>query len=278
MKTWLITGCSSGFGRELASAVLARGDRAVVTARNVGDVAEVVAPYDDAQVVAQRLDVRDPQQVEAAVATAEDRFGTVDVLVNNAGVSYFGGVEESAEADVRHLFEINFFGLMRMTTAVLPLMRAHRSGTVVNMASIAGLNGFASVGYYCASKFAVEGISEALAQELRPFGIRVLLVEPSGFRTDWARSAGQVTHPIADYDTTPLRRQVELARTSDTPQRGNPRKAADIIVTDVARGGPNLHLPLGAGSFETTMAKLAALSAEYASLEVVARSADDTPR
>lgn len=275
MKTWLITGCSSGFGRELATTALSHGGRVVVTARNPDDVAELVAPYDDSQAIAVRLDVTDPDQVATAVTTATDRFGTIDVLVNNAGISYFGGVEESDEAAVRRLFEINFFGLVRMTDAVLPLMRAQRSGTIVNMASIAGLNGFPSVGYYCASKFAVEGVSEALAQEIAPFGIRMLLVEPSGFRTDWARSSSEAAQPIAAYDHTPLRAMVESARRDDTPQAGNPTKAAEAIYRDVTAGGTNLHLPLGAGSIAATTAKLDSLLAEYAALADVARSADD---
>jgi NAD(P)-dependent dehydrogenase (short-subunit alcohol dehydrogenase family) len=272
MKTWLITGCSSGFGRELARTALTHGDRVVVTARNTDDVADLVAPYDAAQAVAVRLDVTDSGQVAAAVEATTDRFGTLDVLVNNAGVSYFGGVEESDEEAVRRLFEINFFGLMRMTAAVLPVMRAQRSGTIVNLASIAGLNGFPSVGYYCASKFAVEGVSEALAQEVAPFGIRLLLVEPSGFRTDWARSSGQVTRPIAAYDDTPLRAMVEGARSA--PQSGDPAKAAAAIYADVQRGGPNLHLPLGAASVAATTAKLEAVLAEYAALTPVALGAD----
>jgi NAD(P)-dependent dehydrogenase (short-subunit alcohol dehydrogenase family) len=213
--------------------------------------------------------------VTAAVEATRRHFGSIDVLVNNAGISYFSGVEESDESDVRRLFEINFFGLMRMTDAVLPYLREQGSGTIVNMASIAGLNGFASVGYYSASKFAVEGISEALAQEVQPFGVRVLLVEPSGFRTEWGRSASAVRNPIAAYDGTPLRAQIDAALTSSAPQAGNPVKAADAIIEDVMRGGPNLHLPLGAGSYETTTAKLKNLIAEYASLEEMARMADD---
>jgi NAD(P)-dependent dehydrogenase (short-subunit alcohol dehydrogenase family) len=275
MKTWLITGCSSGFGREIAATALAHGDRVVATARNPADIEDIAKGHDAGQALALRLDVTDATQATAAVAAAADAYGGVDVLVNNAGVSYFAGVEESDENDVRRLFEINFFGLTRVTNAVLPLMRRQRAGTIVNMASIAGLNGFASVGYYSASKFAVEGISEALAQEVSPFGIRVLLVEPSGFRTDWARSATDVRHPISDYDATPLRRQVEQARTSRAPQAGNPKKAAEAIFRDVAQGGPNLHLPLGAGSYLATMAKLDRLATEYASLEEIARRADD---
>jgi NAD(P)-dependent dehydrogenase (short-subunit alcohol dehydrogenase family) len=275
MKTWLITGCSSGFGRELATAALAGGDRVAVAARNPRDVQDIVVGYDK-RAVALSLDVTDSEQIALAVEAATEQLGPIDVLVNNAGISYFGGVEESAELDVRRLFDVNFFGLMRVTNAVLPGLRAQRSGTIVNMASIAGLNGFASVGYYSASKFAVEGISEALAEEVRPFGIRVLVVEPSGFRTDWARSAGEVAHPIADYDTTPLRNLVTMARSSATPQAGNPKKAAEAIIRAVQRGGPHLHLPLGAGSFVTTMAKWERLTAEYASLEAIARGTDDT--
>jgi NAD(P)-dependent dehydrogenase (short-subunit alcohol dehydrogenase family) len=275
MRTWFITGCSSGFGREIAATALAHGDRVVATARDPGDIADVVAGHDTGRALALRLDVTNAAQVAAAVAAAGNAYGGIDVLVNNAGVSYFAGVEESDEDDIRRLFEINFFGLMRVTNAVLPLMRRQRRGTIVNMSSIAGLNGFASVGYYSASKFAVEGVSEALALELEPFGIRVLLVEPSGFRTDWARSANEVKHPISDYDATSMRRQVEQARTSRIPQAGNPKKAAEAIFRDAVQGGPNLHLPLGAGSYLATMAKLDRLATEYASLEQVARMADD---
>jgi NAD(P)-dependent dehydrogenase (short-subunit alcohol dehydrogenase family) len=275
MRTWIISGCSTGFGRELARTVLAHGDRAVVTARNPADIEDLVAPYGPSRALACALDVTRPDQVAQVTAAATEAFGAIDVLVNNAGISYFGGIEESDESEIRHLFEVNFFGLMRMTTAVLPQMRGQRSGTVVNIASIAGLNGFASVGYYSASKFAVEGISEALADELRPFCIRVLIVEPSGFRTDWARSATEVARPIADYDATPLREQVEQARISTNPQLGNPSKAAEAIYQDVSRGGSNLHLPLGTGSVQVTRAKLAALSIEYSSLEAQATSMDD---
>ncbi len=233
MPVWLISGCSSGFGRALATAALARGHRVAVTARDPVDIADIVAPYDGTQALALRLDVTDPEQVTAAVDATKVHFGSIDVLVNNAGISYFSGVEESDDGDVRRLFEINFFGLMRMTDAVLPHMREQGSGTIVNMASIAGLNGFASVGYYSASKFAVEGISEALAQEVQPFGLRVLVVEPSGFRTGWGRSASGVRNPIAAYDSTPVRAQIDAALSSDPPQAGNPVKAAEVIIEDV---------------------------------------------
>lgn len=273
-KTWLITGCSSGFGKEIAIAALAAGDQVVATARNPADLDELIAA-EPGRVIAACLDVTDVGTIASAVRTAIETYGGIDVLVNNAGISYFAGIEESDEDDVRRLFEINFFGLMRVTDEVLPIMRAERSGTIMNMASIAGMNGFASVGYYSASKFAVEGISEALAQEVKPFGIRVLIVEPSGFRTDWARSANEVRHPIADYDSTPLRTQVAGARTSSAPQAGNPAKAAAAIVHDVAANSTNRHLPLGAGSVTTTLAKLATLTTEYQLLTDIARSVDD---
>lgn len=275
MFSWLITGCSSGFGRALATAALAAGNRVAVTARNPDDIADITAPHNPTTAMALPLDVTDLDQVKTAVEATSERFGSIDVLVNDAGISYFSGVEESDESDVRRLFEINFFGLMALTNAVLPHMRQQRAGTIVNMASVAGLNGFPSVGYYCASKFAVEGISEALAKEIQPFGIRVLLVEPSGFRTDWSRSSSAVKNPIAAYDATPLRAQVNASLTADTPQAGNPTKAAKAIIADVMRRGSNLHLPLGAGSYEATMAKLERLRTEYQSQENIARSTDD---
>ncbi|GAB3922557.1 short-chain dehydrogenase/reductase [Microlunatus endophyticus] len=277
MKTWLITGCSTGFGRELATAALAHGQQVAVTARHPGDIADIVAPYDSSAALALALDVTDPESVSIAVAAGHEHFGSIDVLLNNAGISYFGGVEESDPQAVRRLFEINFFGLMRVTNAVLPLMREQRSGTIVNLASIAGLNGFPGVGYYSASKFAVEGVSEALAQEVDAFGIRVLLVEPSAFRTDWARSSATVAEPIAAYDRTPLRQQVEAASDPATPLPGDPAKAAGAIIADVLRSGSNLHLPLGAASYLATTAKLDRLRAEYDALEQIARAADDLP-
>src|SRR3712207_165155 len=197
-RVWFITGCSTGFGRELARRVLERGDRCVVTARNPGQVEEVAAPHGERALVLP-LDVTDRAQAEDAVRAAEGRFGGIDVLVNNAGVGYFGAVEESDEAEVRRMFEINVFGLARMIHLVLPGMRRRGRGTIVNISSIGGLRAFPGVGYYNATKFAVEGLSEALAQETAPLGIRVLIVEPSGFRTDWAgRSAKEAETAIPD--------------------------------------------------------------------------------
>jgi NAD(P)-dependent dehydrogenase (short-subunit alcohol dehydrogenase family) len=275
MKTWLITGCSTGFGRELAEAVLARGDRAAVTARDPQTVADVVAPHAD-KAIAIKLDVTDAKQIEAAVKAAMEKFGRIDVLVNNAGIGYFGALEESEEDEVRRMFEINFWGLVHMTQAVLPIMRAQNAGTIVNISSVAGMKGNPAVSFYNATKFAVEGLSEALQLEVEPFGIRVLAVEPSGFRTDWAgRSANETQHPIPEYDGAPARKRMEALRAASGRQPGDPKKAAEAIIADVEKGGPNHHLPLGNASFDITIKKIDDLKAEYAPLEEIARGADD---
>ncbi|MBA2620307.1 MAG: SDR family NAD(P)-dependent oxidoreductase, partial [Acidobacteria bacterium] len=201
-KVWLITGCSTGFGRELAKQLLEKGERVVVTARDASKVRDLVE-INEKNALAVALDVTDVLQVKAAVEKAEARFGRIDVLVNNAGFGYFGSIEESEEREVRAMFEANFWGLSAMTRAVLPLMRKRRSGTIVNISSIGGFVGNPGVGYYNATKFAVNGFSEALKKEVEPLGIKVLLVQPSGFRTDWAgRSANDAPATILDYRET----------------------------------------------------------------------------
>jgi NADP-dependent 3-hydroxy acid dehydrogenase YdfG len=194
---WFITGCSTGFGRELAKYVLERGYRTVVTARQPDEVKDLAAK---GEALVLKLDVTDQGQIDAAIKAAEKKFGRIDVLVNNAGIGYFAAVEESEEKEVRRMFEINVFGLSRMIHAVLPGMRKRRKGFIINFSSIGGLRSFPSLGYYNATKFAVEGLSEALWQEVEPLGIKVMLVEPSGFRTDWAgRSANESKRQIDDY-------------------------------------------------------------------------------
>jgi NAD(P)-dependent dehydrogenase (short-subunit alcohol dehydrogenase family) len=182
---WFITGCSTGFGRELAKFVLDRGYRAVITARDTSKIQDLKVGH-EGRVLALELDVTDRTEVEDSVRRAESAFGSIDVLVNNAGYGYVGAVEESDEAEVRDLMETNFFGLARMIHVVLPGMRERRHGNIVNISSIGGLVGFPGVGYYNATKFAVEGLSESLAKEVAALGIRVLIVEPGPFRTDWA--------------------------------------------------------------------------------------------
>jgi NAD(P)-dependent dehydrogenase (short-subunit alcohol dehydrogenase family) len=271
--TWLITGCSSGFGRELTRVVLARGYRAVVTARNTKQVEDLVAGHEDRTLVL-RLDVTDPAQVAESVRHAEEHFGGIDVLVNNAGIGYFAAVEESEEKDIRRMFEIDFFGLARMIHAVLPGMRQHRRGHIINISSICGLAPFASLGYYCAAKFAVEGLSECLAIEVAPLGIKVTLVEPSAFRTDWAgRSANEVSVEIPDYAATAgaLRRQL---RDQSGKQPGDPVRAASAIIQAVEAPNPPLHLLLGQDALRMASEKLDALHRDFDTWQSVTVGAD----
>src|ERR1700743_1533378 len=201
-KVWFITGCSTGFGRELAKEVLESGYKAVVTARKLEDIQDIIDEY-PGEALAIKLDVTKPEDVKASVEQTLDKFGRIDVLVNNAGIGYFGAIEESQEDEVRKMFEINFWGLSHMTREVLPIMRKQRSGHIVNVASIGGLVGFPAVGFYNATKFAVDGLSESLSKEVAPLGIKVTVVAPSGFRTDWAgRSANQSPVVIEDYAST----------------------------------------------------------------------------
>ncbi|MBK8594668.1 MAG: SDR family NAD(P)-dependent oxidoreductase [Holophagales bacterium] len=268
---WFITGCSTGFGRELATYVLERGYRTVVTARNPADV-DVLAAKGEALVLS--LDVTDQAQIDAAIRAAEERFGRIDVLVNNAGIGYFAAVEESEEDQVRRMFEINVFGLGRMIRGVLPGMRARRSGFIVNLSSIAGLRSFPSLGYYSATKHAVEGLSEALWQEVEPLGIGVMLVEPSGFRTDWAgRSANESRKQLPDYRATAgeWRQQV---RASSGRQPGDPARAVAAIVKAVESRTPPHRLLLGSDACTAATGKLEDLRREFSAWEEVSRGAD----
>jgi len=268
---WFITGCSTGFGRELARQLLARDYRTVVTARKLADVADLAA---STNALALKLDVTEQSQVAAAVSTAEEKFGRIDVLVNNAGIGYFAAVEESEEAQIRRMFEINFFGLSRMIHAVLPGMRQRRGGCIVNIASIGGLRSFPAVGYYNASKYAVEGLSEALWQEVEPLGIKVMIVEPSGFRTDWAgRSADESLQQIADYAATAGAWRAQV-RAASGKQAGDPVRAAQAIIEAVESEHPPHHLLLGNAAFDLASGKLAELRKEFSAGEAVARAAD----
>jgi NADP-dependent 3-hydroxy acid dehydrogenase YdfG len=268
---WLITGCSTGFGRELAKHVIERGYRTVVTARNPDEVKDLAAKR---EVLALRLDVTDQGQIDAAIKAAQEKFGRIDVLVNNAGIGYFAAVEESEEDQIRRMFEINVFGLSRMIHAVLPGMRERRKGFIVNLSSIGGLRSFPSVGYYNATKFAVEGLSEALWQEVEPLGIKVMLIEPSGFRTDWAgRSANESKRQIDDYAATAgaWRDQV---RASSGKQPGDPVLAAHAIVEAMLSPTPPHRLLLGNDAYQAATAKLEDLHKEFSAWEAVSRGAD----
>jgi NAD(P)-dependent dehydrogenase (short-subunit alcohol dehydrogenase family) len=269
----LITGCSTGFGRELARAVLARGWNAVVTARNRDSVQQIVDGH-DATALPLRLDVTDPAQIVAAVQEAETRFGAIDVLVNNAGYGYRAAVEEADDADIRRLFETNFFGLVGLTKAVLPGMRARRRGHIVNISSVAGRMAQPGSGYYSASKFAVGGLSDALRKELEPLGIRVTVVEPGGFRTDFAgRSLHQSSQPIADYARTAGKRRKENS-TNDGRQPGDPVRAAEAIIKAVEAEKPPFRLVLGRSAVQRIRAEIEAQRRELDSWEETANNAD----
>ena len=268
---WFITGCSTGFGRELASHVLGLGYRTVVTARNTDDIKDLA---DKGDALLLKLDVTDHVQAEAAIKAAQDHFGYIDVLVNNAGIGYFAAVEESEEDQVRRMFDINLFGLCRMIHVALPNMRKRRKGFIVNLSSIGGLTSFPSLGYYNATKYAVEGLSEALWQEVEPLGIRVMLVEPSGFRTDWAgRSANESKHQIDDYSKTAGQVRKHI-RSISGKQSGDPVRAVNAIVQAVEATNPPHHLLLGNDAFEGAIAKLDQLHKEFSEWEAVSRSAD----
>lgn len=270
---WFITGCSTGFGRALATHLLDAGHRVAVTARNVADVEDLVAAHPHAA-KAFRLDVTDADQVAEAVAGAEAHFGQIDVLVNNAGIGYFGSVEESEDDEVRRMFEINFWGLVHVTQAVLPGMRARRFGRIVNISSIAGLRGFPTAGFYNATKHAVNGLSEALALEVKPLGIAVTVVMPSGFRTDWAgRSANEAAHTIDDYADTAHRNAANLRRVSGH-QPGDPMRAAKAIADAAQSDDPPLHLLLGNDALNGARRQLALLTADFDANEEVSRWVD----
>lgn len=270
---WLVTGCSTGFGRELAKLVLERGDRAVVTARDPGKVEDIAAGHEDHALVLE-LDVTDPVEVDAAVGSAEKHFGAIDVLVNNAGIGYFGAVEESDEEEFRRMFEINFFGLSRMTRAVLPIMRRQRRGHIVNISSIGGLRSFPTLAYYNATKYAVEGFSEALSLEVAPLGIKVTIVEPSGFRTDWAgRSAAESKNRIADYAPT-AGKNLEDLRSYSGKQPGDPVRAAAAIIAAVESPNPPLRLLLGKAALKGARGKLDLLKRDFDAWEKTTVEAD----
>ncbi len=270
---WFITGCSTGFGRQLARQTLSLGYPTVVTARNPDQVADLVVGHEDHALVL-TLDVTVPEHIAAAVAATEKKFGRIDVLVNNAGVGYFGSFEESDIDAVRQMFEINVWGLTNMTRAVLPLMRRARSGTIVNISSMGGISALPAVSFYNATKFALEGLSESLSQEVAPLGIKVLIVEPGPFRTDWAgRSAAEVPATIADYDATAGAR-LRTIRNYSGKQPGDPERAAAIIVRTVESAEPPLRLLLGKAALAFSRNKVDALKKNFDDWAEVTESAD----
>ncbi|MDA3915277.1 oxidoreductase [Oleiagrimonas sp.] len=270
---WLITGCSTGFGRELAKLVLARGWRAVVTARDPSKVADIAAGQGD-RVLVLPLDVTDRGQIDNAVTETISTFGRIDVLVNNAGYGYLAAIEEGEDEAVRDLFETNVFGLVEMTKAVLPAMRKQRSGLIVNVSSIGGITSFGATGYYHGTKYAVEGISESLALEVKPMGINVLIVEPGPFRTHWAGpSIKQSAVRIEDYaETAGVRRKQTAARSGS--QAGDPVRDAQAIIDAALSDTPPLRLVLGEVGLELVRKKLDFMRHDFDTWEATSLGAD----
>jgi NAD(P)-dependent dehydrogenase (short-subunit alcohol dehydrogenase family) len=272
-KVWLITGCSTGFGRELAKEVIAAGDLVAVTARKPADIHDIVKGHDD-RAIAIALDVTDEDAVAEAVEETMGRFSRIDVLVNNAGIGYFGAIEESDEQEVRQMFEINFFGLAKMTQTVLPHMRRQRSGHIINIASIGGLMAFPGVGFYNATKFAVDGFSEALSKETAHLGIKVTIVAPSGFRTDWAgRSALDAETKIEDYAPSAGANQQNIRGYSGN-QPGDPVRAAKAIIRAANTAEPPLRLLLGKAALKNARLKLDQLKTDFDAWEETSAGAD----
>jgi len=271
-KVWLITGCSTGFGRELAKYTLQQGYKVAVAARNISDVQDIVEGHENA--IAVTLDVTNPADIKSAIKTTLEKFGNIDVLVNNAGIGYFGAIEESEDAAVRKMFEINFFGLTKMIQETLPTMRKQRSGHIVNIASIGGLVGYPAVGFYNATKFAVDGLSESLFKEVSHLGIKVTIICPSGFRTDWAgRSAENSPIVIDDYAETAGANKSSIRGYSGN-QPGDPALAAKAIVKAVESENPPLRLLLGQAALKSGRIKLDLLKKDFDTWEETTIGAD----
>ena len=259
---WLVTGCSTGFGRELVKQLLSRGYKVVITARDTSKIKDLAIGYETSSLVLP-LDVTNPDQIAHAVQAAEAKFGQVDVLVNNAGYGYFSSFEEGEEQKIKDQFDTNVFGLIKITQAVLPLMRKQRRGFVVNISSIGGLRSFGATGFYNASKFAVEGLSESLALETAHLGIKVLIVEPGPFRTDWAgRSSSHTPLAIADYEPTVGARLKAISAVSGK-QVGDPAKGAAAIITAVESPEPPFRLLLGQVAYDLAIDKLKSLQQNF---------------
>ena len=275
-KVWFITGASSGFGRLLAEHVLSLGGSVVATARKPETLDEFTTKYPaNAQVL--RLDVTDKQQVEDAVKDALARFGHIDVLVNNAGYGVTGAIEEVTEKEYEPMFNTNVFGLITMTKALLPQFRARRSGNILNLSSIGGLLGMPGWGYYNATKFAVEGLSEALGHEMEPLGVHVTIVEPGPFRTEFLGTSGkEAKEQIADYAKTAGKTR-EYFQTQSGKQVGDPQKAVEAMVAAVESPKPPRHLLLGKLALDRYRAKQKQFDADIAAWEEVTLGADFAP-
>ena len=275
-RIWLITGASRGFGRSFAQAALAAGDRVGATARDTSSLEDLVAEHGDA-VLPIELDVTDRGAVFAAVRNVHEHFGRLDVVVNNAGYGVSGAIEELSEEQARRQLEVNLFGALWVTQAALPILREQRSGWIVQVSSIGGLAAFPLTGIYHASKWALEGFSETLRQEVEPFGIKVLMVEPSGFRTDWAGSSMDRAEPIDAYQQIDQIAQRRAFQQEDNngSQPGNPDLAAQALLDTLDRDDPPFRLLLGNVAYDVAVDRYETRLTEFRAGEQVARAADD---
>ncbi|MFT6856853.1 MAG: NAD(P)-dependent dehydrogenase (short-subunit alcohol dehydrogenase family) [Cyclobacteriaceae bacterium] len=272
-RVWLITGCSTGFGRELVKIVAANGEIALGTVRKkeqIGDL-ESINPDLVKGIV---LDVQNQQSIDEAAAMIEAKYGQLDVLVNNAGYGSMGSIEETEEAEIQRQFDVNVFGCVRMMKLALPFMRRQKSGNILNITSIAGLKGFPGVGIYNGSKFALEGIGEALAAETRHIGIHVTNIEPGPFRTDWAgRSATFNESQIEEYKDT-AKKNMESIQGVSGSQVGDPKKAAQAMFDVTKLEKPPVHLPLGGPAYQRVGITLDEMKEEIAKYEYLGRPTD----
>ncbi|HWR46887.1 MAG TPA: oxidoreductase [Pseudonocardiaceae bacterium] len=272
-KTWLITGSSRGFGQELAKAVLDSGDRVVATARRPEQLEDLVREYGD-RVRAVALDVTDAAAARAAVQTAIDEFGTLDVVVNNAGYANTSSIEDTPDDDFRAQIETNLFGVVNVTKAALPVLRTQRSGHFIQFSSIGGrVGGTPGLGAYQTAKFAVEGFPEVLNNEVKPFGVKVTIIEPGGFRTDWAGSSMRIAPVSEDYEQT-IGWMIRYRESSDGKQSGDPARAAKVITDIVRLDDPPLRLLLGSDAVELAEKASKARAAEAQQWAAVSRSTD----
>lgn len=273
VRTWFITGTSTGFGRFLAEELLRRGERVAVTARDKNKVEDLEKKY-PGQARAFTLDVTVPAEIEAAANQAIEGFGQIDVLVNNAGYGVNGAIEEVSEEEYEPMFDTNVYGLVRTTQVFLPYFRRQGSGHIINFSSAAGLTGLAGWGLYCATKFAVEGLTEALAAEMKPLGVKVTAIEPGPFRTDFLGRSGKFAErELPEYAETAGKTR-EYMRTQNGKQPGDPQKAVEAVIAVADAVEPPLHLILGKIGLNRFRDKLATWQKEIAAWEAVSTGAD----
>lgn len=273
-KTWFVTGTHTGFGKDLAIELAQRDDiNLVATSRKEGQL-DYLDQYDHGQILKVILDVTKPEQVKTSIQQAMDKFGSIDVLVNNAGIGYFGTFEESDLNEAKYMFDVNVWGLVDMMRNVLPIMRKQKSGIIVNFSSIGGLYSFPTLAFYHGTKYAVEGITESVAKEVKDLGIKTMIVEPSGFRTDWAGRSSQKTLPN-HRDYAQFTDFIEGNAKSAHHEPGDPKKAAQIIIEQVMTN-PDLpdRLPLGKIASDLALDKFKYLVKQFEAEREISLSAD----